>query len=187
MQILCLFFSYIFCFRTGLTNHTSGYSATGIPIQIIWNRKKESCLDCYKRAVREMFGACTGNAIPKISNVTFASNQGYLIKPLLEFLLQTKAHVVGTLQRASWLPFTFGKPNKDAEGKPQNIELKGAKAGKNSNSKGIHQFQRFGLRGGLQILLQWIWNFCCIVLFFYSQKAPVGCCTCQLKRLQVVF
>lgn len=117
-------------FRKGFTAHTSAFSATDFPIRIDWNRESEGNAVCYKRAVCDAFGKTTGDNLPNLQNVTFGSDRGYLLKTLLEFLLLTGAHVIGTLQRSSWLPYTYGKPNQKGDDNPRNIEERKAKAGR---------------------------------------------------------
>ena len=132
--------AYFVLHRTGFTVHEAGFSASSRPIWMEWNKSNETCTMVFIRAIRSMFAANTGDSIPYIPNAILGSDRGYLIKLLLTYALETYAHVVGTLQRASWLPYTFGKEDPKATEesisiKPRNIKGKGAKAGGISTHK----------------------------------------------------
>ena len=87
--------------RTGHTAHTAGFSATGFPVGVLFQREGENNSIIYERLLKRQFGSQNGGANPNLKGLTFCSNQGYWT-PFLIFnqLLKWGADIVGTFSRA---------------------------------------------------------------------------------------
>jgi hypothetical protein len=89
--------------RRGFTVHTAAYSATDVPVGVVFQREKESVQDSFLRIVGDLFGKSTGNATD-LHGATFASDRGYWIASLLFKLLDAGAEIEGTIKRVSRPP-----------------------------------------------------------------------------------
>jgi hypothetical protein len=57
--------------RFGHTAHTSGLSATGLPLCVMFEREDEAQSQVYERMCKKMFGGCTGNGNPNLQGMCF--------------------------------------------------------------------------------------------------------------------
>jgi hypothetical protein len=117
--------------RTGFTLHTCVHAASSLVIRIDWNRERDTCQSCYKRAVLGLFANRDGDGgLPNLSNVTFNSDRGYwLVDLLFYFLLPAGADVLGTVKRCLWFPYTYDAKGtkKQVPGKPLILDPKAYK------------------------------------------------------------
>ena len=110
--------------RKGLVLHTATTTSLMIPLGAIFEKKKDSSLDCFKRILDFLF-AHDGST--NLRNVSVHSDRGYMIPVLVfTYLLMLGAEVVGTVKRmAQCWPFTFNQKLKESD-KRTLIDTKGA-------------------------------------------------------------
>lgn len=112
--------------RKGLTAHTSAMAAMDVPLRIDFERERDTTSTCFARQIKTLFGGNGGDGIPNLSNVTLASDRGYWNQSLLfDFVVDSGAHVIGTVARSPWFPFTYDR--KEEVNKPMPIKSKGLK------------------------------------------------------------
>ena len=110
--------------RKGIVAHTAVSTGALIPLAIVFERTKDSCLDCMKKVLDFMFGHA-GEA--DLRNVSIHSDRGYMYPDMVfGYLLSQGAEVVGTCQRmAQCWPFTFKQKRKEHD-KRTHIDVNGA-------------------------------------------------------------
>ena len=110
--------------RKGIIAHTAVSTSLNIPLGIIFERTKDSTLDCFKRCLDFLFSR---NGATDLRNVSIHSDRGYIIPNLVfEYLIAAGAEVVGTVKRmAQCWPFTYDQVLKESD-KRQLIDGKGA-------------------------------------------------------------
>ena len=110
--------------RKGIIGHTATTTSLNLPLAIIFERSRDSTLDCFKRCLGCLFGQ-DGNI--NLRNVSVHSDRGYMIPSLVfEFLIAAGAEVVGTVKRmAQCWPFTYDQ-RMDSNDLRTKIDPKGA-------------------------------------------------------------
>ena len=100
--------------RKGIIAHTAVSTAIMIPLGIIFERTRDSTIDCFKRLLDFLFSQ---NGMTNLRNVSIHSDRGYMIPSLVfEYLLQSGAEVVGTVKRlAQCWPFTYKQKLNEAD------------------------------------------------------------------------
>ena len=94
--------------RKGFTIHSVASCILAAPLQLTWNRERETSSMCFQRLMRLMFGAESGDGLPNLTNVTVCSDRGYWTGDLLyKFMIPAGANIHGTVRRLGWFPFTF--------------------------------------------------------------------------------
>lgn len=114
--------------RKGIVAHSAITSATGLPLSLQFERKRDSAVSCFKRILNFLFSRTGGSdGVPDLRNVIVASDRGYMVPVLVfQFLIAHGGLFVGTTKRLlqGW-PFTFNQKMKDGD-KRQSIDMKGA-------------------------------------------------------------
>ena len=83
------------------TLHTRAYSATCVPLQVLFQCTGESVQDAYLQSMKNLFGVGFGS-LPMLCRVTLASNCGYWEKTLLfGEMLEAGANIIRTVKRVS--------------------------------------------------------------------------------------
>ena len=110
--------------RKGIIAHTAVSTAVNIPLGIVFERTRDSTLDCFKRILDFLF--CQ-NGETNLRNVSVHSDRGYMIPNLVfEYLISSGAEVVGTVKRmAQCWPFTYDQTLKEGDRRTL-IDPKGA-------------------------------------------------------------
>ena len=109
--------------RKGLVAHTAVSTGANIPLGIIFERKKDSTFDCFKRLLTFLFER---NGVCDLRNVLLASDRGYMVpNNVFNFLIVNGANFVGTVKRmAQCWPFTFDQKTSEND-KRRKVETKG--------------------------------------------------------------
>jgi hypothetical protein len=116
--------------RKGFVAHTCCYTASGLPFGIEWEHAyDDSTAAATERHIRVQLSPMSGqNNPPTLTNTEIAINRGYcLLSLLFNVLLQSGAHVLGTVEHSPMFPFTFDQklsPNDTW----QSVETRGFKA-----------------------------------------------------------
>lgn len=110
--------------RDGIIAHTAVSSGATFPLGIIFEKTKDSTIQCFKRLLGNLFDQ---GGETNLRNVSIHSDRGYLIPNLVfEYLLGCGAEVVGTIKRiAQCWPFTYKQALKETD-KRTLIDIKGA-------------------------------------------------------------
>ena len=110
--------------RKGIIAHTAVSTAVNIPLGIVFERTRDTTLDCFKRILDFLF--CQ-NGETNLRNVSVHSDRGYMIPNLVfEYLISSGAEVVGTVKRmAQCWPFTYEQTLKEGDRRTL-IDPKGA-------------------------------------------------------------
>ena len=86
---------------------------TGLPVNIRWERTRESTLETVKCMTG---GSAFGNnvfCLPNLSAMTFNFDRGYIAKKLsVEYFFPARTELNGTLKRCGWNIFTWDKKTK---------------------------------------------------------------------------
>lgn len=114
--------------RKGFTDHNAISSGAQIPLNLQFERKRDSAVSCFKRIMGFLFGR-TGGGIekPDLRNVIVASDRGYMVPTLVfQYLIPCGGSFVGTTKRLlqGW-PFTFNQEIKETDGR-ELVPMKGA-------------------------------------------------------------
>ena len=110
--------------RKGIVAPTAVSTCLNIPLGIVFEKTKDSTLECFKRCLNFLFSQ---HGETDLRNVSIHSDRGYMIPNLVfEFLLSSGAEVVGTVKRMAqcWL-FTYDQVLKETDGRTL-IDGKGA-------------------------------------------------------------
>ncbi len=110
--------------RKGINGHTATSTSLMIPLGIVFERTRDSTLDCFKRCLNFLFGR---DGSTRLRDVSVHSDRGYLIPSLVfEYLIASGAEVVGTVKRmAQCWPFTYEQKLSETDNR-RLIEPKGA-------------------------------------------------------------
>ena len=110
--------------RKGIVAHTAVSTCLNIPLGIVFEKTKDSTLQCFKRCLNFLFSS---NGETDLRNVSIHSDRGYMIPNLVfEFLIASGAEVVGTVKRmAQCWPFTYDQVLKESDGRTL-VDGKGA-------------------------------------------------------------
>ena len=110
--------------RNGIIAHTAVSSGATFPLGIVFEKTKDSTVNCFKRLLDNLFDQ---GGQTNLRNVSIHSDRGYLIPSLVfEYLLSCGAEVVGTIKRiAQCWPFTYKQVLKEKD-KRTLIDIKGA-------------------------------------------------------------
>ena len=83
--------------RKGIVAHTAVSTCLNIPLGIVFEKTKDSTLQCFKRCLDFLFNQ---NGETNLRNVSIHSDRGYMIPNLVfEYLIASGAEVVGTVKR----------------------------------------------------------------------------------------
>ena len=110
--------------RKGLVAHSAISSGHMTPMAISVERTKDSAVRCMKRMLTNLFDS-NGNV--EMNGVNVHSDRGYMIREIVDFLLENGANFTGTVKRLlnCW-PFTYNQkidPEKDTR---TVVDVKGA-------------------------------------------------------------
>ena len=110
--------------RKGLVAHSAVTTGHMTPMSIAVERTKDTTVKCMKRMLTQLFDS-NGNVDMK--GVDIHSDRGYMIREIVDFLLEHGANFTGTVKRLlnCW-PFTYNqKVNEEKDGRTL-IDVKGA-------------------------------------------------------------
>ena len=108
--------------RRGVTCHMAMFTASGFPVNLLFEREQDTVASCFMRMSSDMFGQGNTQGLPNLTGITYASDHGYWTPDLLfNFVLKAGADVIGTIKRSPWFPFNYveGKTSKKDASDPQ--------------------------------------------------------------------
>ena len=110
--------------RKGIIAHTAVSTNLNLPLNTVFEKKKDSTVGCLKRSLDSLF--CQ-NGETNLRNVSIHSDRGYMIPNLVfEYLIASGADIVGTVKRmAQCWPFTYDQKLKENDGRTL-VDTKGA-------------------------------------------------------------
>lgn len=110
--------------RKSIVAHTAVSTGANIPLGIVYERKNDGCIDCFKRLLDFSFKK---DGTTNLRNVRVHSDRGYTLPDLVfQYILKSGGEIVGTIKRTvqCW-PFTFGQTLNETD-KRINIDQRGA-------------------------------------------------------------